>query len=41
METLQVFVKTEGDEKENVQMHHQTQFLPEKLPHMEPVMSER
>ncbi len=41
METLQVFVKTEGDEKENVQMHHQTQLLPEKLPHMEPVMSER
>jgi hypothetical protein len=40
METLQVFVKTEGDEKENVQMH-QTQFLPEKLPHMVPVMSER
>jgi hypothetical protein len=40
METLQVFIETEGDEKENVQMH-QTQFLPEKLPYIEPIKSER
>ncbi len=41
METVQVFVKTEGDEKENVQMHQTQLFLPDKLPHMVPVMSER
>jgi hypothetical protein len=40
METLQVFIETEGEEKENVQMH-QTQFLPEKLPYIEPIKLER
>jgi hypothetical protein len=40
METLQVFIKTEEEEKEDVPMHH-TQSPPEKLPYIEPVKSER
>jgi hypothetical protein len=40
METLQVFIKTEEEEKEDVPMH-QTQSPPEKLPYLEPVKSER
>ncbi len=40
METLQVFIKTEEEEKEDVLMQ-QTQLPPEKLPYIEPVKSER
>jgi hypothetical protein len=40
METLQVFIKTEEEEKEDVPMQ-QTQSPPEKLPYIEPVKSER
>jgi hypothetical protein len=40
METLQVFIKTEEEEKEDVLMH-QTQLPSEKLPYIEPVKSER
>jgi hypothetical protein len=40
METVQVFIKTEEEEKEDVSVH-QTQFLPEETPCVESTESER
>ncbi len=41
METVQVFIKTEEEEKEDVLVHQKTQFLLEETPCVESSESER
>jgi hypothetical protein len=41
METVQVFIKTEEEEKEDVLVHQKTQFLLEETPCVESTESER
>ncbi len=41
METVQVFIKTEEEEKEDVLVHQKTQFLPVESPCAESTESER